>query len=109
MVRPGVDYWATYEWSEEITTASGRSYTLANWHRPLPAMIRAFTTAGFRIAAIDEPLLAPDAPRELLPDFLKDKPPGSGFLCFLIGISTRRLFADNRRQRLTRNALVCEA
>ena len=43
VVRPGVDYWATYEWSEEITTASGQSYVLANWHRPLPAMIEAFT------------------------------------------------------------------
>jgi hypothetical protein len=53
------------------------------WHRPLPAMIRAYTAAGFRIAAIDEPLPAPGTPRELLPDFLKDKPPGSGFLCFM--------------------------
>jgi hypothetical protein len=55
---------------------------LTLWHRPLPAMIRAFTTAGFRITAIDEPLPAPDTPRELLPGSLKDKPPGSGFLCF---------------------------
>ena len=46
-------------------------------------MISAFTTAGFRIAAIDEPLPAPGTPRELLPDFLKDRPPGSGFLCFM--------------------------
>ena len=46
-------------------------------------MISAFTTAGFRITAIDEPLPAPDTPRDLLPDFLKDKPPGSGFLCFM--------------------------
>ena len=75
VVRPGVDYWATYEWSEEITTASGQSYVLANWHRPLPAMIEAFTGAGFRIAAISEPRPAPDTPRELLPDFLQDKPP----------------------------------
>lgn len=59
------------------------SFVLTFWHRPLPAMISAFTTAGFRIAAIDEPLPAPDTPRELLPDFLKDKPPGTGFLCFM--------------------------
>jgi ubiquinone/menaquinone biosynthesis C-methylase UbiE len=83
IVRPGADYWATYEWSDEITTASGRSYTLANWHRPLPAMIDAFTAARFRIAAISEPPPAPDTPRELLPDFLQDKPPGAAFLCFL--------------------------
>jgi hypothetical protein len=44
---------------------------------------RQFCRAGFRIAAIDEPLPAPDIPCELLPDFLKDKPPGTGFLCFM--------------------------
>ena len=83
VVRPGAAYWATYQWSDENTTSSGQSYVLTFWHRPLPAMISAFTTAGFRIAAIDEPLPAPDTPRELLPDFLQDKPPGSGFLCFM--------------------------
>jgi hypothetical protein len=83
IVRPGADYWATYEWSDEITAASGRSFTLANWHRPLPAMIDAFTAAGFRIAAISEPPPGLDTPRELLPDFPQDKPPGAGFLCFL--------------------------
>jgi ubiquinone/menaquinone biosynthesis C-methylase UbiE len=83
LVRPGADYWATYQWTDEITTASGQSFVLANWHRPLPAMIDAFTAAGFRIAAISEPRPALDTPRELLPDFLQDKPPGSGFLCFL--------------------------
>ena len=83
LVRPGADYWATYQWSDENTTASGQNYVLTYWHRPLPAMIDAFTTAGFRIAAISEPAPAPDAPRELLPDFLQDKPPGAGFLCFL--------------------------
>ena len=55
VVRPGADYWATYEWSEEFTTRSGQKYALANWHRPLPAMIEAFTGAGFRITAISEP------------------------------------------------------
>jgi SAM-dependent methyltransferase len=90
LVRPGVDYWATYEWSDEITTASGQSYVLANWHRPLPAMIEAFTGAGFRIAAISEPPPAPDMPRELLPDFLQDKPSGAGFLCFILGSAANR-------------------
>ena len=56
---------------------------VADLGRPLPAMIDAFTAAGFRIAKVSEPLPAPDTPRELLPDFLQDKPPGSGFLCFL--------------------------
>ena len=51
--------------------------------RSLSAMTGAFTAAGFRIAVISEPPPAPDTPRDLLPDFLKDRPPGSGFLCFL--------------------------
>jgi ubiquinone/menaquinone biosynthesis C-methylase UbiE len=83
LVRPGSDYWATYQYSVETTTSTGQSFVLTYWHRPLPAMISAFTTAGFRIAAIDEPLPAPDTPRELLPGFLPDNPSGSAFLCFL--------------------------
>jgi SAM-dependent methyltransferase len=63
LVRPGADYWATYQHDVEVTTASGQSFVLTYWHRPLPAMIRSFTTAGFRIAAIDEPLPAPHTPR----------------------------------------------
>jgi SAM-dependent methyltransferase len=83
LVRPGADYFATYQYAVETTTPSGQSFTLTLWHRPLPAMISAFTTAGFRVAAIDEPLPAPGTPRALLPDSLKNKPSGSGFLCFL--------------------------
>ena len=83
LVRPGADYFATYQYSAETIAPGGQSFTLTFWHRPLPAMISAFTAAGFRIAAIDEPLPAPGTPRELLPASLKDKPPGSGFLCFL--------------------------
>ena len=45
-------------------------------------MTSAFTTAGFRIAAIDEPLPAPDTPRELLPESIVDGR-FRGFLCFL--------------------------
>ncbi|MGI9004873.1 MAG: class I SAM-dependent methyltransferase [Streptosporangiaceae bacterium] len=83
LVRPGTDYWATYEYSVEATAPNGQSFVLTYWHRPLPAMISAFTTAGFRVAAIDEPLPAPDTPRDLLPDFRQDKPSESGFLCFM--------------------------
>ena len=46
LVRPGADYFAAYQWSDEITTSSGQSYVLANWHRPLPAMIDAFTAGA---------------------------------------------------------------
>jgi SAM-dependent methyltransferase len=83
LARPGANYFATEQWSYENTTASGQTYELTNWHRPLHAMTDAFTAAGYRIAVISEPLPAPDTPRELLPDFLQDKPPGTGFLCFL--------------------------
>ncbi len=40
----------------------------------------AFAAASFRTSAISEPTLAPDTPRELLPDDIAD---GRGFLCFL--------------------------
>ncbi len=53
------------------------------WTRPLHAMTDAFTGAGFRIAVISEPPLAPETPRELLPDFLVDKPSGTPFLSFI--------------------------
>jgi ubiquinone/menaquinone biosynthesis C-methylase UbiE len=83
LVRPDADYWATYEWSYPVCTSSGHSYVLANWHRPLPAMIDAFTGAGFRITVISEPPPAPDTPRHLLPDFMQDKPPGAAWLEFM--------------------------
>jgi len=83
LVRPGADYFATHQWSEENTTSAGQSYVLTYWHRPLPAMTSAFTAAGFRIAVISEPPPAADTPRELLPEALAAKPAGSAFLCFL--------------------------
>jgi SAM-dependent methyltransferase len=82
LVRPGGDYFATFQYSDEITAPGGQSFTLTLWHRPLPAMITAFTGAGFRIAAIDEPLPAPDTPRELFPDSLREGRQ-TGFLCFM--------------------------
>jgi ubiquinone/menaquinone biosynthesis C-methylase UbiE len=75
LVRPGADYFATYQWDDENTFG-----VLRSWHRPLPAMTSAFTAAGFRIAVNSEPPPAPGA-RERFPDVLKDMP--SGFLCFL--------------------------
>jgi ubiquinone/menaquinone biosynthesis C-methylase UbiE len=80
LLRPGTDYWATYRHGYESNTPGG--LTLMVWHRPLPAMVSAFIGAGFRIAAIEEPLHAPDAPRELLPEPIADGR-YRGFLCFL--------------------------
>jgi hypothetical protein len=45
----------------------GHISPMAFWHRPLHAMTDAFTEAGFRIAVISEPPLAPGA-RERFPE-----------------------------------------
>ena len=76
------DYFQTRGWTEEWTHG-GHSALMTFWTRPLHAMTDAFTAAGFRVAVISEPPPAPDTPRELLPDFLADKPPGTAFLGFI--------------------------
>jgi SAM-dependent methyltransferase len=72
------DYFATYSWVDEWTM-DGQTALLRFWARPLHAMTDAFTVAGFRITVISEPAVAPDTPRELLPDDIAD----GRFLCFL--------------------------
>ena len=73
------DYFATYNYVVEWTVG-GQSALLRFWTRPLHAMTDAFTAAGFRISVISEPAIAPDTPRELLPDDIAD---GRRFVCFL--------------------------
>ena len=73
------DYFATYNWVDEWTVG-GQTALLSFWARPLHAMTDAFTAAGFRITVISEPAVAPDTPRELLPDKFADR---RRFLCFL--------------------------
>jgi ubiquinone/menaquinone biosynthesis C-methylase UbiE len=73
------DYFATYSYTEEWTLG-GQTALLSFWTRPLHAMTDAFTAAGFRITVISEPAVAPDTPRELLPDNIADR---RRFLCFL--------------------------
>jgi ubiquinone/menaquinone biosynthesis C-methylase UbiE len=75
-------YFETRSWTEEWTHG-GHSATMTFWTRPLHAMTDAFTAAGFTVAVISEPAPAPDTPRELLPDFLADKPTGTPFLGFI--------------------------
>jgi len=75
-------YFETRSWTEEWTHG-GHSATMTFWTRPLHAMTDAFTAAGFKVAVISEPPPAPDTPRELLPDFLADKPAGTPFLGFI--------------------------
>ena len=73
------DYFATSNRTEEWTLG-GHTAQMSFWTRPLHAMTDAFTTAGFRIAAISEPPPAPGA-RELFPEILADIP--SAFLAFI--------------------------
>ena len=73
------DYFATTNLTAE-GTAGGQTALLSFWHRPLHAMTDAFTAAGFRITVVSEPAVAPDTPRELLPDRVADR---RRFLCFL--------------------------
>jgi ubiquinone/menaquinone biosynthesis C-methylase UbiE len=73
------NYFATYSYTAEWT-AGGQSAVLRFWTRPLPAMTDAFTAAGFRIAVISEPAVAPDTPPEILPDDAANR---RRFLCFL--------------------------
>ena len=82
LVDPKTDYFATRKWSDEWTFG-GQSIPMTFWHRPLHAMTEAFTAAGFRIAVISEPPPAPDTPRELLSEFLRDDNPTGSFLGFL--------------------------
>ena len=65
------DYFAAYDYVTEWTVG-GQAALLRFWTRPLHAMTGAFTAAGFRISVISEPAVAPDTPRELLPDDISD-------------------------------------
>jgi len=80
------DYFATYSYTVEWT-AGGQAAVLRFWTRPLHAMTDAFTAAGFRIAVISEPAVAPDTPRELLPDDIAESRRMLGFLFFVLHAS----------------------
>ncbi|MDQ1051423.1 hypothetical protein QFZ76_009659 [Streptomyces sp. V4I2] len=71
-------YFDITNWTEKWTMG-GHTALMSIWHRPLHAMIEAFTGAGFRITVISEPEPDPAA-RELFPEAIAAKP---RFLCFL--------------------------
>jgi hypothetical protein len=52
------DYFATFLMDDEWELG-GETYVVQFWRRPLRAMVRSFTDAGFAIVRIDEP--DPDA------------------------------------------------
>ena len=85
LAYPDADYFAQREFAEDYTFA-GQPAVLTYWHRPLSAMIAAFTAAGFRVTVISEPPAAPGA-RERFPDtfaeIFKSDPSRTAFLGFL--------------------------
>jgi SAM-dependent methyltransferase len=74
---------------DEEWTFGDHTAPMTFWTRPLHVMTDAFTAAGFRINVISEPPIAPDTPRELIPDFLEDRPE-KAFLCFLFFVLEAR-------------------
>jgi SAM-dependent methyltransferase len=76
------NYFATYSWTEEWTMG-GQTAMMSFWHRPLHAMIDAFTAAGFRISVVSEPQPVPEA-RELFPDGFRMLSTNPSFLFFVL-------------------------
>ena len=76
------DYFETYNSTDEWTWG-GRTALLSFWNRPLHAMTDAFTAAGFRISAIDEPQPVPAA-REVFPDDFHLLATAPSFLFFVL-------------------------
>jgi ubiquinone/menaquinone biosynthesis C-methylase UbiE len=75
-------YFQTRSRIEEWTFGS-HSGQVTFWDRPLHAMIDAFIAADFRIAVVSEPSPAPDTPRELLSDYIRDNNPSGSFVAWL--------------------------
>jgi len=75
-------YFQTRSRTEEWTMG-GRRSLVTFWDRPLHAMFDAFIAAGFRITVVSEPPPAPDTPRELLSDFIRDDNPSGSFVAWL--------------------------
>ncbi|MFJ7591749.1 class I SAM-dependent methyltransferase [Streptomyces sp. NPDC097617] len=81
---PRPDYFATTSYTFDWTVG-GRSVPMRFWRKPLHAMTDAFTTAGFRLTAIGEPLPDPAA-RELFPDAFPALSTTPTFLFFVVEV-----------------------
>ncbi len=82
---PRPDYFATTSYTFDWTF-NGQSVPMRFWRRPLHAMTDAFTTAGFRLAAISEPHSPTPAARELFPDGFQDLSTSPNFLFFVVEV-----------------------
>ena len=71
IAQPNEDYFAIRQYSEDFKF-DGEPAVLTFWHRPLHAMINAFTSAEYRVATVSEPAPSPDTPPELLPERIRN-------------------------------------
>ena len=67
------DYFATYSYTEEWRVGS-QTAQLSFWHRPLHAMAKAFTAAGFRISVVSGPHPRPTPPASSSPKASRTRP-----------------------------------
>ena len=79
----GATYFPIVEFPMEVTL-NGKPAVLHTWHRPLHAMVDAFTEAGFRIATIAEPPVALDTPEELIPPGVEGRMRFISFIFFVL-------------------------
>lgn len=82
--EPRPDYFATTSYAF-TWTIGGQPAPMKFWRKPLHAMTEAFTTAGFRLAAISEPQPDPAA-RELFPDDFYALSTRPTFLFFVVEV-----------------------
>ncbi|HEV7933055.1 MAG TPA: class I SAM-dependent methyltransferase [Actinomadura sp.] len=90
---PRPDYFATSSYTFDWTF-NGQSVPMKFWRKPLHAMTDAFTTAGFRLSAINEPQPDPAA-RELFPDDFHDLSTKTTFLFFVVEVPPSATGSDD--------------
>ncbi|MFI2762311.1 class I SAM-dependent methyltransferase [Streptomyces echinatus] len=90
---PRPDYFATTSYTFDWTL-NGRTAPMRFWRKPLHAMTDAFTTAGFRLAALSEPQPDPAA-RELFPDGFHDLATRTCFLFFVLEVPPSATGSDD--------------
>ncbi|GLY50906.1 class I SAM-dependent methyltransferase [Lentzea sp. NBRC 102530] len=76
------NYFETYNYLE-TWDYTGEPVEMSFWNRPLHAMTNAFTSAGFAITEIAEPLPVPEA-REKFPDHYRALTTSPSFLFFVL-------------------------
>jgi SAM-dependent methyltransferase len=91
--NPRPDYFATTSYTFDWTL-NGQLVPMRFWRKPLHAMTKAFTIAGFRLAAISEPQPDPAA-RELFPDDFHGLSTKPCFLFFVVEVPPSATGSDD--------------